>query len=92
MDLPTNYFITHDINYICNHKKFAKNVVVFKIALTVTAIGFSVLQSNNKSPTLNKPLLLKFNSLYFLVNNILKYYLCLSTGHIRTNYPLKEVF
>ena len=43
MDLPTNYFITYNINYISNHKKFAKGVVVFKIALTVAAIGFSVL-------------------------------------------------
>ena len=43
MDLPTNYFITRDVNYIYNHKKFAKGIVVFKIALTVAAVGSSVL-------------------------------------------------
>jgi hypothetical protein len=43
MDLPTNYFITRDVNYVRNHKKFAKGVVVFKIALTVAAAGSSVL-------------------------------------------------
>jgi len=43
MDLPINYFITYDINYVYNHKKFAKGVVVFEIALIVAAVGFSVL-------------------------------------------------
>jgi len=43
MDLPTNYFITRDVNYIYNHKKFAKGVVVFKIALTMAAMGSGVL-------------------------------------------------
>jgi len=43
MDLPTNYFITCDVNYIYNHKKFAKGVVVFKIALTIVAVDFGVL-------------------------------------------------
>ena len=43
MDLPTNYFITHDVNYIYNYKKFTKSVVVFKIALTVIAAGSGVL-------------------------------------------------
>ena len=43
MDLPTNYFITYDINYICNYKKFAKGIVVFEIASTVAATGFGVL-------------------------------------------------
>ena len=43
MDLPTNYFITRDINYIRDYKKFAKGVIVFKIALTVTTIGSSIL-------------------------------------------------
>jgi hypothetical protein len=43
MDLPTNHFITRDINYVYNYKKFAKGVMVFKIALTVAAVGSSVL-------------------------------------------------
>ena len=43
MDLPTNYFITCNINYVYNHKKFAKGIVVFKIALTIAAAGFSIL-------------------------------------------------
>jgi len=43
MDLPTNYFITYDVNYICDHKKFAKGVIVFKIALTIAATGSSIL-------------------------------------------------
>jgi len=43
MDLPTNYFITRDVNYVCDYKKFVKGVVVFKIALTIVAVGFSVL-------------------------------------------------
>ena len=43
MDLPTNYFITCDVNYIYNYKKFAKGVVVFEIALTIAAADFGVL-------------------------------------------------
>ena len=43
MDLPTNYFITYNINYISNHKKFIKGVIVFKIALTAVAADFSIL-------------------------------------------------
>jgi hypothetical protein len=43
MDLPTNYFIICDVNYVCNHKKFTKGVVVFEIALTVAATGSGVL-------------------------------------------------
>ena len=43
MDLPINYFITRDINYVYDHKKFTKGVVVFEIALTVAAAGSSVL-------------------------------------------------
>ena len=43
MDLLTNYFIICDINYVYNHKKFIKGVVVFKIALTVAAAGSSIL-------------------------------------------------
>ena len=43
MDLPTNYFITCNVNYVYNYKKFAKGVVVFKIASTVVAMGSSVL-------------------------------------------------
>jgi hypothetical protein len=35
--------MTRDINYVCNYKKFAKGVVVFEIALTVAAVGSSVL-------------------------------------------------
>jgi len=59
----------------------------------MAVIGFGILQSNGKSPTLNKPFLLELNNLYFLVNNTLKCYLCLFTGHIYTNYPfLKEFF
>jgi hypothetical protein len=42
MDLPTNYFITYNVNYIYNYKKFAKGVIVFKIALTIAAIGSSI--------------------------------------------------
>jgi len=42
MDLPTNYFITYDVNYVRNHKKFAKGVIVFKIALAIVTIGSSV--------------------------------------------------
>ena len=43
MDLPTNYFITCDVNYVYDHKKFAKGVVVFEIASTIVAAGFGVL-------------------------------------------------
>jgi len=43
MDLPTNYFITRNINYIYNYKKFAKGVIVFKFALTIVTTGFSIL-------------------------------------------------
>ena len=43
MDLLTNYFITCDINYVYNYKKFAKGVMVFKIALTIVAVGSSIL-------------------------------------------------
>ena len=43
MDLPINHFITRDVNYVYNYKKFIKGIIVFKIALTVVAIGFSVL-------------------------------------------------
>jgi len=42
MDLPINYFITRDVNYIYNYKKFAKGVVVFKIALTIAIIGSGI--------------------------------------------------
>jgi len=92
MDLPTNYFITRDVNYVYDYKKFIKGVVVFKIVLTVVVIGFSVSQSNGKGFILNKPFFLEFSSLYFLVNNILKYYLCLLTGYICADYPFKKVF
>ena len=64
--------------------------MVFKIALTIVAIGSSISQSNSKGPTLNKPLLLELGNLYLLANNALKYYLYLSTGYIRANYPLKK--
>jgi len=90
MDLPTNYFITCDVNYIRNYKKFTKGVIVFKIALTIAAIGSSALSGNSKGSILNKPLLLKLSSLYLSANNALKCYLCLSTGHIHANYPLKK--
>ena len=43
MDLLTNYFITRDVNYVYNYKKFTKGVMVFKIALTIVAIGSGVL-------------------------------------------------
>ena len=64
--------------------------MVFEIALTIAAAGSSISQGNGKGPTLDKPLLLELSSLYILVNDTLKYYLCLSTGYIRTDYPLKE--
>ena len=43
MDLPTNYFMTYNINYVYDYKKFIKGVVVFEIVLTVAAIGSNVL-------------------------------------------------
>jgi len=43
MDLPTNYFITRNVNYVRNYKKFVKGVIVFKITLTIAAIGSNVL-------------------------------------------------
>ena len=92
MHLFTNYFITCDINYIHNHKKFAKGVVVFKIALIMAAAGSSVLQGNGKGFTLNKPLFLKLSSLYLLANNALKCHFYLSTSYIYTNCPLKKAF
>jgi len=92
MDLPTNYFITCNINHVYNHKKFAKNVMIFKIILTVVAIGFNISQSNGKGPMLNKSPFLKLGNLYLLANNALKYYFYLLTGYIYTNCPLKEVF
>jgi len=90
MDLPTNYFITRDVNYVCNYKKFAKGVMVFKIALTIAAIGSSISQGNGKGPILDKPLLLELSSLYLLANDTLKYYLYLSTGYIQADCPLKK--
>ena len=42
MDLFTNYFITCNVNYISNHKKFVKGVMVFKIALTIAATDSSI--------------------------------------------------
>jgi len=64
--------------------------MVFKIALTIVTISFGISQGNSKGPILNKPLLLELSSLYLLANNALKYYLYLSTSHIRANYPLKK--
>ena len=43
MDLPTNYFITRDVNYVYNYKKFTKGVIVFKITLTIAVIGLGIL-------------------------------------------------
>jgi len=43
MDLPTNYFITRDVNYVRDHKKFAKGVIVFEIALIIVFVGSGVL-------------------------------------------------
>ena len=43
MDLFINYFMTYDINYVHDHKKFIKGVMVFKIALTIAAAGSGVL-------------------------------------------------
>ena len=43
MDLLINYFITCDVNYIYNYKKFTKGVMVFKIVLIIAAIDSSVL-------------------------------------------------
>jgi len=90
MDLPTNYFITYNVNYVYDYKKFAKGVVVFKIALTIATIGSGVLQGNGKGPILNKPFLLEPGSLYLSANNALKCYLYLFTGYIRADYPLKK--
>jgi len=66
--------------------------MIFKIALTVAAIGSSILQGNGKGPILNKPLFLKLSSLYLLANNTLKCHLYLFTGYIRANCPLKKAF
>ena len=90
MDLPINYFMTYDVNYIYDHKKFIKGVVVFKITLTTVAIGFGILQSKGKGFAFNEPLFLKLSSLYLLANDIPKCHLCLSTGYIYANYPLKK--
>jgi len=48
--------MTYDVNYIYDYKKFAKNIVVFKIALIIAAIGFNISQGNSKGPALNEPL------------------------------------
>ncbi len=90
IDLPTNYFITYNINYVHNHKKFVKGVVVFKIALTAAVISSSILQGNGKGLALNKPLLLELGSLYLLTNDTPKCHLCLSTSYIYADYPLKK--
>ena len=82
--------MTRNINYICDYKKFAKGVMVFKIALTAAAVGSSVLQGKGKGPTLNEPLLLELGSLYLSANDALKCHLYLSTGHIRADCPLKK--
>ena len=66
--------------------------MVFEIALTVAAVGSGVSQGNGKGPMLDEPLLLELGSLYLLANDALKYYLYLSTGHIRADYPLKKAF
>ena len=92
MDLSTNYFIIYDVNYIYNHKKFAKGVVVFEIASTVVAAGSSVSQGNSKGLAFDESLLLKFGSLYLSANDALKCYLCLSTSYMHANYPLKKAF
>ena len=76
MDLFINHFMTHNINFVYNHKKFAKGIVVFKIALIAAAIDFGVLQGKGKGSILNKPLLLKLGSLYFLANDVPKCHLC----------------
>ena len=90
MDLPTNHFITYDVNYVCDHKKFAKGVVVFKITLTAVAINFNILQGKGKGLVLNKPLFLKLGSLYLLANDAPKCHLYLFTGYIYTNCPFKK--
>ena len=92
MDLPINYFITRDVNYISDYKKFAKGVVVFEIASTIAAAGSSISQGNGKGFTLDKPLLLELSSLYLSANNALKCYFCLFTGYIHADYPLKKAF
>jgi cellular nucleic acid-binding protein len=90
MDLPTDHFITYDVNYVRDHKKFAKGVVVFEIASTVAAAGSDVSQGNGKGPALDKPLLLEFGSLYLSANDAPKCHLCQSTGHMRADCPLKK--
>ena len=90
MDLPTNYFMTYNINYIYDHKKFTKGIVVFKIILTAVVIGFSVLQGKGKGFILDKSFLLKLDSLYLLTNNAPKRHLCLFTGYICADCPLKK--
>ena len=66
--------------------------MVFKITLTIAAIGSGISQGNGKGPTLNEPLLLELNSLYLLANDALKCHLYLSTSYIRADCPLKEAF
>ena len=92
MDLPTNHFMTYNINYVYDHKKFVKNIMVFKITLTATAIGFSILQGKGKGFIFDKPLFLKLGSLYFLANNAPKYHLCQFTSYIYADCPFKKVF
>ncbi len=92
MDLPINYFMTYNINYIYNYKKFIKGVMVFEITSTAATINFNILQGKGKGFTLNKPLFLKLNNLYLLANDTPKCYFCLSTGYIYTNCPLKKTF
>ena len=93
MDLPINHFIICNINYIYDHKKFAKGVIVFKIASIMAAIGFGVSQSNGKGFALNKPVFFfKFGNLYLLANNAPKCHFCLSTSHMRANCPFKIFF
>ena len=82
--------MTYDINYVYNHKKFVKGIVVFKIALTVTVISSSVLQGKGKGFALDKPLFLKLGSLYLLANDAPKCHLYLSTSYIHANCPLKK--
>jgi hypothetical protein len=82
--------MTRDVNYVYNHKKFAKGIMVFKIALTIAAAGSSISQGNSKGPALDEPLLLKLGSLYLSANDALKCYLYLSTGYIRADCPLKK--
>jgi len=92
MDLLINYFIIYDNNYVYNHKKFAKGVIVFEITLTVAAVGSNVLQGKGKGPVFDEPLFLKLSSLYFLANDTLKCYLCLFISYICANCPFKKAF